>query len=103
MGVSTFVMLLSEKFYVESGSELLEATGKLYANGVKVYVQPMRPEDFKLHLESVGLGLDWIDLANAKDIVSIHNISIRHGANRIWLESCVRTPSRNSDSRVRIG
>jgi hypothetical protein len=77
MGVSTFVMLLSEKFYVDSGSGLLEATGKLYANDVKVYVQPMRPEDFHLHLGSVGLGPDWVDLPDTGDKVSIHNIAFR--------------------------
>lgn len=77
MGISAFAMLLSEKFYADSGSGLLEATGKLFANNVKVYVQPMRLEDFQLHLDSVGLGFDWIDLPDTSDKVSIHNISFR--------------------------
>jgi len=84
MGVSTFVMLLSEKFYVDSGSGLLEATGKLYANGVKIYVQPMRSEDFNLHLDSVGLGPDWIDLPDTGDKVSIHNVAFRGPLNMLF-------------------
>jgi hypothetical protein len=84
MGVSTFVMLLSDKFYVDSGSGLLEATGKLYANGVKVYVQPMRPEDFQVHLNSVGLKSDWVDLPDNNDKVSIQNIAFRGPLNMLF-------------------
>jgi len=84
MGVSTFVMLLSEKFYVNSGSGLLEATGKLYTNGVKVYVQSMSTEDFHLHLDSVGLDTDWIELPTSNDEVSIGNIAFRGPLHRLF-------------------
>jgi len=84
MGVSTFVMLLSEKFYVDSGSGLLEATGKLYANGVKIYVQSMQADDFGSHLDAVGLGSDWIDLADSSGEVSIHNIAFRGPLNLLF-------------------
>jgi hypothetical protein len=84
MGVSTFVMLLSEKFYVNSGSGLLEATGKLYTNGVKVYVQSMRIEDFHLHLDSVGLDTDWIELPTSSDEVSIRSIAFRGPLHRLF-------------------
>ena len=48
MGVSTFAMLLSEQFYVESAGGMLEATGRLYADAVRVYVQPMSCKELPL-------------------------------------------------------
>ena len=77
MGVSTFAMLLSEKFYVDSGGGLLEATGKLYANNVRLYVQPMPLKDFRLHLESVDLDPEWVVITDQSDTVSIHNLTFR--------------------------
>ena len=77
MGVSTFAMLLSEKFYVDSGGGLLEATGKLYANDVKLYVQSMPLADFRLHLESVDLDPEWVVMTDGSDTVSIHNLTFR--------------------------
>ena len=84
MGVSTFVMLLSEKFYVDSGSGLLEATGKLYTNGVKVYVQSMSTKDFHQHLSSVGLDSDWIELPDNSDKVTIHNLAFSGPLQRLF-------------------
>lgn len=79
VGVSTFTMLLSEKFYVDSTGGILEATGKLYADAVRIYVQPMSPDDFRQHLDSVGLEPDWVSIKNDRDdgLVSIHNIEFR--------------------------
>ena len=84
MGVSTFVMLFSDKFYVDTGSGLLEATGKLITIGVKVYVQPMYIENFHLHLKSVGLESDWIELPDNSDKVSIHNLAFRGPLQRLF-------------------
>lgn len=77
MGVSTFVMLLSEKFYVDSGGGLMEATGKLFANDVKLYVRPMSLSDFRIHLKSVDLDPDWVVLTGESNTVSIHNLTFR--------------------------
>jgi hypothetical protein len=77
MGVSTFAMLLSEKFYVDSGGGLVEATGKLFANDVRLYVQPMSLTDFRMHLESVDLDPEWVVLSDESDMVSIHNLTFR--------------------------
>jgi hypothetical protein len=74
MGISTFAMLLSEKFYVDSTGGLLEATGKLYANGVRIYVQPMTADNCRSHLDSVGLDPDWVTLPPDTDQVTIHNL-----------------------------
>ena len=82
MGVSTFAMLLSEKFYVDSGGGILEATGKLYADDVRVYVQPMTPDDFRSHLASVGLGPDWVDVGADAGQVSLTNLEF-HGPTQL--------------------
>ncbi|MGI9291242.1 MAG: TonB-dependent receptor [Gammaproteobacteria bacterium] len=79
LGVSTFTMLLSEKFYIDSTGGILEATGKLYADAVRIYVQPMSPNDFAEHLDSVGLDPDWVKIKNEREdgLVSIHNIEFK--------------------------
>ncbi len=74
MGVSTFAMLLSEKFYVDTSGGILEATGRLYADNVRVYVQPMSCEDFRSHLNSVGLTPDWVSTPSNSEPVTIENI-----------------------------
>ena len=79
MGVSTFAMLLSEKFYVDSTGGILEATGKLYADEVRIYVQPMSEDSFRQHLNSVGLAPDWVSVNTDadNDMVSIHNLEFQ--------------------------
>lgn len=74
MGASTFTMLLSEQFYVNSSGGILEATGRLYADNVRVYIQPMSCKDFWGHLGSVGLGPDWVSVPEGCEQVTVHNI-----------------------------
>jgi hypothetical protein len=74
MGVSTFAMLMSEKFYVDSPGGILEATGRLYADTVRVYVQPMSVDDFRSHLASVGLTSDWVNIATDDTEVTLDNL-----------------------------
>jgi hypothetical protein len=77
MGISTFAMLLSDKFYVDSDDDLMQATGKLFANGVKAYVQPMSLVDVRQHLESVNVDPDWVRTTDKSDTVSMQNLSLR--------------------------
>ena len=74
MGISTFAMLLSEKFYVDTSGGILEATGRLYADTVRVYVQPMTREDFRAHLDSVDLTADWVSAPGESELVTLDNI-----------------------------
>lgn len=74
MGVSTFAMLLSEQFYIDSSGGLLEATGRLYGDSVRLYVQPMSHKDFRSHLDSVDLGPDWVSVPEDSPSVTLHNI-----------------------------
>ncbi len=76
MGVSTFAMLLSEKFYVDSTGGLLEATGKLYADEVRIYVQPMSHSDCASHLASVELDPDWVSIPTDTQ-VTVNNLEFR--------------------------
>jgi len=101
MGVSTFAMLLSEKFYVDSTGGILEATGRLFADGVRIYVQPMSPDNFRQHLQSVGLAPDWVSVTTMTEDgrVSIHNLEFQ-GPTRLlhrylmesgWVEELIST------------
>lgn len=74
MGASTFAMLLSDQFYVESSGGMLEATGRLYADTVRVYVQPMSCRDFRSHLDSVGLAPDWVSVPDDCEAVTLDSI-----------------------------
>jgi hypothetical protein len=101
MGVSTFAMLLSEKFYVDSTGGILEATGRLFADAVRIYVQPMSPENFRQHLQSVGLAPDWVSVTTMTEDgrVSIDNLEFQ-GPTRLlhrylmeagWVEELIST------------
>jgi len=77
MGISTFAMLLSDKFYVDSDDDVLQATGKLFANGVKAYVQPMSLVDVRQHLESVNVNPGWVETTDESGTVSMKNLNLR--------------------------
>jgi hypothetical protein len=78
MGISTFAMLLSDKFYVDSDDDLLQATGKLFSSEVKAYVQSMSLADVRQHLESVNLDPNWVATTDNSNRVSMKNLSL-HG------------------------
>ena len=77
MGISTFAMLLSDKFYVDSDDDLLQATGKLFSSEVIAYVQSMSLVDVRQHLESVNLDPNWVATTDDSNRVSIKNLSLR--------------------------
>ncbi|MDJ0926066.1 MAG: TonB-dependent receptor [Gammaproteobacteria bacterium] len=74
MGVSTFAMLLAQQFYVDSGGGVLEATGKLFVDDVKLYVQPMSRSAFENHLISADVDTDWVDIRSEGDIVTPNSL-----------------------------
>ena len=84
MGVSTLVMLFSEKFYSESGSGMLEAIGKLFTNDVKIYVKPMQAENFHQHLSSVGSESYWFEIPDDTETVSIRSLTFRGPMHRLF-------------------
>jgi len=79
VGTSTLVMLLSDSFYGNSSSSLLEATGKLFSDDAKVYVQAMSRPQFLAHLHAVGQADDWFTLSGDLEKIALVNLSF-HGA-----------------------
>ena len=77
MGISTFAMLLSDKFYVDSDDDLLQATGKLFSTGVKAFIQPMSLADIRQHLNSVNVDPNLVITTDDSDRVSVQNLSLR--------------------------
>ena len=76
MGISAFAMLFAEQYYENLPGGLLEATGKLFANNVKIYVHPMSSEDFIEHLKTTDLDDDYVTITG-EGPVSIENIEFR--------------------------
>ena len=56
------------------GTNLLEATGKLYSDGAGVYVKSMSREDFQSHAQAVGLDSDWYGFSDNSPQVSLENL-----------------------------
>ena len=78
VGISTLVMLLSEKYYEDSDSSMLEATGKLFSENARIYVQAMSSEDFQSHLNAVGLASGFFSIAGGQGNVALAKLSF-HG------------------------
>lgn len=77
VGMSSLVMLFAETFYSEAGRSLLEVTGKLFSENVKVYAEAMQYDDFMVHLHDVGLGTDWFDLSVTAGEVTLETVSFQ--------------------------
>ena len=75
VGISTLVMLLCDKFYGNSGSSMLEATGKLFSQDARIYVQTMSRDEFELHIAAAGLSSGWFVVAGDNENVSLGNLS----------------------------
>ncbi len=68
MGVSTLAMLFAEEYYAELPGGLLEATGKLFANNVRIYVRPMSKVDFDTHMAAAGIGSAFVQVTGDGDV-----------------------------------
>lgn len=60
MGTSTLAMLFAGEYYDQLPGGLLEATGKLFADNVKIYAYPMTSEDFEAHLSAANFQADFV-------------------------------------------
>ena len=58
MGTSTLAMLFAGEYYAQLPGGLLEATGKLFADNVKIYAHPMTAESFAAHMAAAELRQD---------------------------------------------
>lgn len=73
MGTSTLAMLFAGEYYDQLPGGLLEATGKLFADNVKIYAYPMTAGDFGAHLSAANFDADFVTIRGDGD-VSIDNI-----------------------------
>jgi hypothetical protein len=62
MGTSALALLFSEAYYDNLPGGLLEATGKLFANNVRIYVHAMSADEFTDHLKATSLNMDFVRL-----------------------------------------
>ena len=84
VGISTLVMLLCDRFYGNSGSSMLEATGKLFSENARIYVQAMRRDEFEQHIVASGLTADWLAVAGDNEDVSLGNLSFRGPVQKLY-------------------
>ncbi|MGI9343813.1 MAG: TonB-dependent receptor [Gammaproteobacteria bacterium] len=75
MGTSTLAMLFAGEYYAQLPGGLLEATGKLFADNVKIYAHPMTAEAFKRHMAAANFDPDFVRATGDGD-VSIENIEL---------------------------
>jgi len=76
MGTSTLVMLFAAGYYEQLPGGLLEATGKLFADNVKIYARPMRRAAFDAHMAAANIDPDFFTVVGDGN-VSIDNIEFR--------------------------
>jgi len=76
MGTSTLAMLFVGEYYSQLPGGLLEATGKLFADNVKIYAHTMTREAFRAHMAAADFDPEFVAVSGDGD-VSIDNIELR--------------------------
>jgi len=76
VGASTFAMLLNEMYYRDLPGGILEATGRLFTQDVKIYVHPMKRENFYAHLESSEIDPNWVSVGGG-DMIRLGDLEFR--------------------------
>lgn len=64
MGVSSLALLFGKEFYAGLPGGLLEATGKLFANNVRLYIHGMPNDAFHRHVEDAVQNSDFVTVQN---------------------------------------
>jgi hypothetical protein len=76
MGTSTLAMLFAGEFYAQLPGGLLEATGKLFADNVKIYAHSMTAEAFGQHIAAANFASEFVKVSGDGD-VSIDTIEFK--------------------------
>jgi hypothetical protein len=87
VGVSAFAMLLNEAYYLDLSGGILEATGRLFTNDVKIYVHPMKRENFYKHIESSEMDPNWISVGGS-DLIALEDLEFRPPTNLLYQYVC---------------
>ncbi|MFQ5635115.1 MAG: TonB-dependent receptor [Gammaproteobacteria bacterium] len=77
LGMSTLAMLFAGEYYDQLPGGLLEATGKLFADNVKIYAHPMPAVAFHAHLAAARVGAGLVTVDGNDDEVSMENLRFR--------------------------
>jgi len=83
VGASTFAMLLNEMYYQDLPGGILEATGRLFSDDVKIYVHPMKRENFYAHLESSEIDPNWVSVGGG-DLIRLADLEFRPPTNLLY-------------------
>lgn len=83
VGTSTFAMLLNEMYYQDLRGGILEATGRLFTDDVKIYVHPMKRENFYTHLESSRIDPNWVSVGG-DDMIRLSDLEFRPPTNLLY-------------------
>ena len=83
VGTSAFAMLLNEGYYRDLSGGILEATGRLFTNDVKLYVHPMKSENFYKHIESSEIDPNWISVGG-NALISLGDLEFRPPTNLLY-------------------
>ncbi len=83
LGTSAFAMLLNEGYYRDLAGGILEATGRLFTNDVKLYVHPMQSENFYKHIDSSEIDPNWISVGGT-DLISLDDLEFRPPTNLLY-------------------
>jgi hypothetical protein len=76
MGTSTLAMLFAGEFYAQLPGGLLEATGKLFADNVKIYAHSMTAEAFGQHIAAANFASEFVKVSGDGE-VSIDTIELK--------------------------
>jgi hypothetical protein len=76
MSTSTLAMLFSDEYYKDLPGGLLEATGKIFANNVKIYVHAMPSAAFNEHIKASSIDTGYVTVTG-ESLVSIHDLEFR--------------------------
>jgi len=83
VGTSTFAMILNEMYYRDLPGGILEATGRLFADDVRIYVHPMKRENFYAHLESSEIDPNWVSVGGG-DMIRLCDLEFRPPTNLLY-------------------
>lgn len=76
MGIKNVLTLFNEKYYENLEGGILESLGRLFTNGVKLYVYPMRKEAYQRYLLETGASGMSIDTFASNALIDARNVPI---------------------------
>jgi hypothetical protein len=76
MGTSTLAMLFAGEYYAQLPGGLLEATGKLFADNVKIYAHAMSAGAFAAHMKAAEFDSSFLTITGDGD-VAIENMELQ--------------------------